>query len=157
MAEWKDGSALESAELDAVADFVADFAKIPPDVTPAEWRSTPGLDRHPGFKPFQEECGPCHVIDGFTKGGERRAPGLFAWGSSRWTARMIRKPSVGDLYGFLKDRQKMPPFGPDQMSDNDLDMVIRYLRGDYPRPVIEPNPAAGAGAPAARTGPAKSQ
>ena len=28
----------------------------------------------------------------------------------------------------------MPPFGPEQLTDNDVDMVIRFLRNDYPMP-----------------------
>jgi hypothetical protein len=28
----------------------------------------------------------------------------------------------------------MPPFGPDQLSGHDLEMVVRCLRNDYPRP-----------------------
>jgi mono/diheme cytochrome c family protein len=46
---------------------------------------------------------------------------------------MIRKPSAADRYGFLEKEQKMPAFGMDQLTPNDIDMVIRYLRGDYPK------------------------
>jgi ubiquinol-cytochrome c reductase cytochrome b subunit len=133
MADWKKTSKLDSRQLDAVADFVASFAKIPPDMTIDEWLSTPGLDKHPGFAPFQKECGACHAIEGFTDGGLRESPGLFAWGSRGWIERMIRKPGAADRYGYLGDEQKMPPFGSDQVGANDVDMVIRYLKGDYPR------------------------
>ncbi len=61
----------------------------------------------------------------------RDAPNLFAWGSPRWIARMIRKPTAADRYGFLEEEQKTPAFGPDQLPPNDLEMVIRYLQGDY--------------------------
>jgi ubiquinol-cytochrome c reductase cytochrome b subunit len=133
MAEWKKTSKLKSEELDAVADFVASFAQIPPDTTTDEWLSTPGLDKHPGFGPFQKECGTCHAIDGFTEGGVREAPGLFAWGSPAWINRMIRKPGAADRYGYLGEERKMPAFGTDQLTGNDVDMVIRFLKGDYPR------------------------
>jgi hypothetical protein len=49
-------------------------------------------------------------------------------------ARMIRKPGAADRYGFLEQEQKMPAFGQDQLTPNDLEMVIRYLKGDYARP-----------------------
>jgi ubiquinol-cytochrome c reductase cytochrome b subunit len=141
MAEWKKSSKLDARQLDAVADFVTTFTKIPADTTPDEWLSAPDVARHPGFEPFQKECGKCHAIEGYTEGGLRDSPGLFAWGSPAWFARMVRKPSAADRYGYLEERQKMPPFGLDQVSENDLSMVSRYLRGDYPPPAAAPNPA----------------
>ena len=47
MAEWKKGSTLEPKELDDVADFVASFAAIPDDMTPADWLKSPGRSKHP--------------------------------------------------------------------------------------------------------------
>jgi ubiquinol-cytochrome c reductase cytochrome b subunit len=138
MAEWKKNSKLDARQLDAVADFVATFARIPADATPDEWLESPGVADHPGLGPFQKECGTCHAIEGFTEGGVRDAPGLFAWGSPGWIARMVRKPGASDRYGFLAEHRKMPAFGTDQVSDNDIDMVIRYLRGDYPRTACVP-------------------
>jgi hypothetical protein len=44
---------------------------------------------------------------------------------------MIRKPSAPDLYGFFEDQARMPPFGNDQLSNNDLNMISRFLHGDY--------------------------
>jgi ubiquinol-cytochrome c reductase cytochrome b subunit len=134
MAEWKKSSKLAPEQLDAVADFVASFAKIPEDVTPDEWLNSPGVSDHPGVAPFQKECGNCHEIEGLTEGGTRDAPKLFAWGSPRWTARMIRKPEAADRYGFIDDKDRMPSFGPGQLTANDVEMVIRYLKGDYPKP-----------------------
>ena len=49
-----------------------------------------------GREPFVEECGNCHVIEGLTKGGMRKAPQIFGWGSSWWIARMVRNPRTGD-------------------------------------------------------------
>ena len=60
------------------------------------------------------------------------APNLFAWGSKRWITRMIRKPGATDLYGFLEANDQMPAFGADQLTENDVDMVARFLNGDYP-------------------------
>ena len=47
---------------------------------------------------------------------------------------MIRKPGAPDLYGYLEAKDQMPAFGPDQLTENDVDMVVRYLRNDYPMP-----------------------
>ena len=130
MAEWKKGSKLSAKELDDVADFVASFAKIKPDTTVEEWQNEPGVAEHPGLKPFQKECGTCHVIEGLSEGGVRDAPQLFAWGSRQWLARMIRKPGATDMYGFLDATDQMPPFA-EQLSENDVNTVIRYLGNDY--------------------------
>jgi ubiquinol-cytochrome c reductase cytochrome b subunit len=133
MVEWKRSSKLKGEQLDAVADFVASFATIPADLTPNEWLDRPEVSDHPGNAPFQKECGTCHVVDGLTEGGTRDAPNLFAWGSPRWMARMIRKPGAADRYGYLEQEQKMPAFGPDQLTSNDLETLIRYLKDDYPK------------------------
>ncbi|MGZ3334362.1 MAG: cytochrome b [Isosphaeraceae bacterium] len=132
MREWKKSSKLKGKQLDDVADFVVSFARIPDDLTAAEWLNSPGVAEHPGNQPFQKECGQCHIIEGFTEGGMRDAPGLFAWGSTQWLTRMIRKPGAPDLYGFFEDKAQMPPFGPDQLRGNDLEMIIRFLHNDYP-------------------------
>jgi ubiquinol-cytochrome c reductase cytochrome b subunit len=134
MVEWKKSTKLKAAQLDEVADFVASFAKIPADITPDEWLSEPEVVKHKGSEPFQKECGQCHKIEGFTEGGTRDAPELFAWGSPQWLSRMIRKPGAPDLYEFIEEKDRMPRFGPDQLSPNDLDMIIRFLAHDYPVP-----------------------
>jgi quinol-cytochrome oxidoreductase complex cytochrome b subunit/mono/diheme cytochrome c family protein len=134
MLEWKRSSKLKPKQLELVVDFVATFASIPEDMTAEEWQNSPGVADHPGLAPFQKECGTCHVIPGMTEGGVRDAPELFAWGSPQWIARMIRKPGAADKYAFIEDKDRMPAFGADQLSANDLEMIIRYLKDDYPRP-----------------------
>jgi ubiquinol-cytochrome c reductase cytochrome b subunit len=134
MVEWKRSSKLKAKQLDDVARFVASFAAIPADLTPEEWLNSPGVAEDPGLEPFQNECGTCHVIDGLSEGGTRDAPKLFAWGSPQWTSRMIHKPGAPDLYGYLEAKDQMPAFGLDQLTENDVAMVIRYLKGDYAPP-----------------------
>jgi ubiquinol-cytochrome c reductase cytochrome b subunit len=134
MAEWKRSSKLNAQQLDDVAGFVASFAKIPADMTTDEWLNREEVSKHRGFEPFQNECGTCHAIDGFTDGGARDAPRLFAWGSPQWIARMIRKPGADDMYGYLKAKDQMPAFGSDQLIQNDLNMLTRYLKDDYLKP-----------------------
>lgn len=131
MVEWKKGTKLSSKELDDVAHFVATFAEIGPDTTPDEWLSQPGVDSHPGYKPFVEDCGKCHVVEGLTEGGLRDSPNLFAWGSTRWIRRMIHKPGSPELYGYIDEKDRMPAFSSDQLSENDIAMLIRYLKNDY--------------------------
>ena len=134
MAEWKKTSKLNDKDLDAVADFVASFAVIAPETSAEEWLNAPGVSDHPGLKPFQKECGTCHVVEGLSEGGTRDAPRLFAYGSPRWTARMVHKPGAPDLYGYLEKKDQMPGFA-GQTTENDVTTVVRYLRGDYVQPV----------------------
>jgi quinol-cytochrome oxidoreductase complex cytochrome b subunit/mono/diheme cytochrome c family protein len=134
MLEWKKSSKLTAKQLEDVTDFVASFAKIPADMTPDEWLNSPGAANHPGSEPFQKECGQCHKIEGYTDGGTRDAPGLFAYGSPQWITRMIRKPNAPDLYGYFEGKEQMPPFGREQLTDNDINMITRFLRNDYPMP-----------------------
>ena len=133
MAEWKRNSKLSPKQLDDVADFVATFAKIPPGTTPQEWLDDPKVAEHPGLEPFQTECATCHIMEGLSEAeaGIRDAPKLFAWGSPQWIARMIHKPGAPDLYGYLEKKDQMPSFA-DQLTANDTETLIRYLRNDYP-------------------------
>jgi ubiquinol-cytochrome c reductase cytochrome b subunit len=133
MKEWKQSSKLTDKQLGDVADFVASFAKIPADVTPEEWLNQPGVADHPGIASFQKECGACHKIEGLTddEAPVRDSPKLFAWGSPKWIERMIRKPGAPDRYGFLEAKDQMPAFGHDQITQPDVEMIVRYLRNDY--------------------------
>ena len=131
MAEWKKNSKLSKKQLDDVARFVASFAAVPPEMTPEEWLNSPGVADHPGQAPFVEDCGRCHVVDGLTEGGYRDAPKLFAWGSKQWTSRMIHKPGSPDLYGYLEKKDQMPAFTSDQLTENDVTTLIRFLKNDY--------------------------
>lgn len=132
MKEWKEGSKLTAAELDAVADYVARFARIGPDVTPAEWADDPKVKAHPGQAAYRNECASCHSLKGIRPDAEKLplAPDLFAWGSDRWTARLIKDPSSANFYGMLEEEQKMPAFG-DQLNESDLATLVRYIKGDY--------------------------
>jgi ubiquinol-cytochrome c reductase cytochrome b subunit len=142
MIDWKKSSHLDAKQLDEVADFMATFAKIPADMNVDEWINQPGVADHPGAAAFEKECGMCHVIDGYTDGGLREAPSLFAWGSPQWLARMIRKPNAEDRYGYLAEKQRMPAFGADSLTDGDLNMITRYLANDYLPPSGAPTVAA---------------
>ncbi len=139
MIEWKKSSKLTAGQLDDVADFVATFAQVPEGMTTDDWINGPGVSDHKGLKPFVKECGTCHKIDGLSEGRTRDAPGLFAWGSDYWITRMVRNPRSSDKYGYLDEKApgQMPSFGHDQLTSSDLDVLIRYLKGDYPQPGAE--------------------
>ena len=132
MTTWKEGSKLDAKGLDQVAGFVATFAAIPPDATPAEWLAEPKVKDHPGRAAYQKECAGCHTMGdpSIREKMMQPAPDLFAWGSPRWTARMIKSPGSINHYGYLEGEQVMPAFG-GQLTDPDLATLVRYLRGDY--------------------------
>lgn len=134
MAAWKKGSKLDAKQLDLVADFVATFAEVPEDQTAEEWAASDKVTAHPGQELFVKDCGGCHLVGEaglLTEGGQQPAPNLFAYGSARWTRRMIKKPGAPDLYGYLEPHEQMPGFA-GQLTDNDLATVIRFLKDDYP-------------------------
>ena len=130
MAEWKKGSKLDAKQLDQVTDFMMLLAKVDPDLSVQEWTGLKEVSSHPGLESFVKECGQCHEVEGLTEGGVRDAPALFGWGSPRWLERMIKKPGAPDLYGFLDKEQQMPAFG-GQLSENDLNTIVRYIKNDY--------------------------
>jgi ubiquinol-cytochrome c reductase cytochrome b subunit len=132
MTTWKESSKLDAQGLDRVAAFVATFAAIPPDTTPGEWLADPKVKDHPGRALYQNECAECHTMGDPSLRAKKLqpAPDLFAWGSPRWTARMIKAPSSINHYGYLEEEQKMPGFA-GQMTDPDVATLVRYLRGDY--------------------------
>jgi mono/diheme cytochrome c family protein len=93
---------------------------------------------HPGREAYQKECAECHTIGDLTaKGKMQPAPDLFAWGSDRWTGRMIKAPGSMTHYGFLEaeHEQKMPAFG-GQLTESDVSTLVRYLKGQYDRPTV---------------------
>ena len=142
MQEWKAQTALKGTQLDEVARFVASFAEVDEDTSPADWAALKEVKEHPGRKWFfkKGECADCHTLDGLgslaadgadaKKGYMQAAPDLFGWGSPRWTARLIKNPSARHLYGYLAEEQKMPAFAA-QLSADDLTTLVRFLRGDY--------------------------
>jgi ubiquinol-cytochrome c reductase cytochrome b subunit len=130
MARWKKKSKLGSKELDDVADFFQKYViATPADLSPAEWQAQEGLEDHPGYKAFNKdgECATCHA-DWAAPNDE--APNLFGWGSPRWITRMIHKPGAPDLYGFLEKKDQMPSFN--QLTENDVQTIVRFLKNDYP-------------------------
>lgn len=139
MQTWKKKSKLTPAQLDQVADFVVQLGEVEDGETVDKWyedRFAGKLEEHPGAALFVKDCGTCHVIGEpglISEGGLMEAPDLFAYGSHSWLVRMIRNPGDPTLYEYLDEADRMPAFE-DQLSDGDLDTLIRYLKGDYLSP-----------------------
>jgi ubiquinol-cytochrome c reductase cytochrome b subunit len=134
MQRWKKSSKLKPDELDKVADFVASFAKVKDDETPADWLAKEEVANHPGLELFKKDCGRCHMVDpegSMGEGGEEEAPNLFGWGSDRWMDRMIRHPEAIDRYGFMEAKDQMPGFDETELADRELSVILKFLKGEY--------------------------
>lgn len=145
MVTWKGTTKLSPEEIAQVTDFVASFASIPEDVTPSEWYGSLDADKFPGIEAFQKDCLRCHecgpegmMVSRDEVALEQEAPNLFAWGSPQWIKRMIRKPGSPEHYPFLEGGERMPAFPEEQLTDGDLEALVRYIKGDYlPPPTAE--------------------
>lgn len=134
MAKWKAGSELSPAELDEVADFFAEHV-IPYQeglsATTWELQFEDEEEAHPGYAHFMNECANCHLWGmGGTDGTGVDSPNIYGWGSPTWIRRMIEEPGARDLYGYLEPHEQMPAFA-GQLTDGDLDVLVRLLKGDF--------------------------
>lgn len=132
MANWKKGTGkdLTAEELDQIAAFVASMADIPPDTPPAAWENSDAVQNDPGYTLFADQCASCHL---WGEADEANfGPSLYAWGSKGWFRRMVLHPTSPDLYGLVEPSCQMPGFG-EQLTDVEVDVLYRYLKGDYRR------------------------
>lgn len=132
MKEWKAGSKLTPGQLDEVADFFERFVILAdPLVPPLVWEARDDVQTHPGYRHWTNECANCHAWgEGGGSSTGLDAPNLYGWGSPAWIERMILDPGAPDLYGYLEAHEQMPSFR-GQLSENDLDTVIRFIKGEY--------------------------
>jgi ubiquinol-cytochrome c reductase cytochrome b subunit len=131
MANWKKGTGkdLTAEQLDQVSDFVASLAQIPSDTPVSVWENADAVQNDPGYAIFADQCASCHQ---WGEADEANfGPSLYAWGSKAWFRRMVLHPDAPDLYGAVKASCRMPAFAT-QLTENDVETVYRYLRGDYP-------------------------
>lgn len=96
-----------------------------------------------------DACAGCHALQvGPTLLGEGTdAPNLTNYGGKVWLTDFIREP--GKFYG---DHNAMPGFV-DQLQKHELDLLVRWLTGDYYQPPMEspaPPPPAPVDVPAAK-------
>ncbi len=75
-------------------------------------------------------CTDCHAsvggefVEGAANGG---VPELNGYGSAAWLRAFIKNPGHEQFYG---DKNQMTAFA-DKLSEHDLDLLVRYLVGDY--------------------------
>ena len=77
----------------------------------------------------RESCDDCHSVDGKSEGVDG-APNLGGRASVEWIARVIRDAGAEMLFS---DRNEMPRFGKDKLSDDDVQALVALLRGERAR------------------------
>jgi len=106
MVEWKKSSKLTRA-VDAVADFVASFARIPADLRPEEWINSLEGSEHPGRRLSRMSAASATPSRALPTAA-RATPRALRLGSPQWI-RGCHKPGAPDLYGSRQDRTNCPP------------------------------------------------
>lgn len=121
----------DPAQLEAVVAFLRglrDHPGVEPDDLPASLAA--------GRAAWDElGCESCHEI---APGVEGAAPNLAGYGSDEWLRAFLRDPGLDLFYGAANE---MPSFEPHELSDEDLEAVIFWLRQLETLP-LAPAPAA---------------
>jgi ubiquinol-cytochrome c reductase cytochrome b subunit len=88
-----------------------------------------------------ESCSTCHTsignefmasdddADGF--------PSLAQYGSAAWLKDFIRNPGAARHYG---EKNQMPAYNSEKLGDRELDLLVRWMTGDYPESTVEDYP-----------------
>lgn len=79
-------------------------------------------------------CASCHssIGEDFTAIADEDADGyptMAKYASQDWLRDFIRHPDAARHYG---EKNRMPAYGPDKLSDEHLDLLVRWMTGDYP-------------------------
>ena len=123
-------------DIDAVSAALASEAKVHGYTVPQGGQEF--IDA--GFDLMFEdlECADCHGIQGEDEG---KGPSLTGYMSRDWMVRFIGNPSHADFYGKKNDR--MPSFlgveqedgtvKPGQLSRQDVELIVDWLRREWPR------------------------
>lgn len=61
-------------------------------------------------------------------------PTMAKYGSAAWLRDFIRNPGAARHYGI---RNKMPPSSPQQLSEQDLDLLVRWMTHDYSQTTVQ--------------------
>ncbi len=153
MADWSgDSAALTSAEnsddLNALVEFlVAETGRtdLTVDATMAERGRALAVDGAWNGALADMSCAGCHtsIGDAFTPIADEDAdgyPSLAQYASQAWLKDFIRNPGAARHYG---EKNRMQAYSPQQLSDEELDLLVRWMTGDYLPTTVAEYPAAG--------------
>lgn len=86
-------------------------------------------------------CADCHSTVGqdFTAADDDADgyPTLAGYGSATWLRDFIRHPDAERHYG---EKNQMPASSPEKLSDEDLDLLVRWMTGEYPESSVTDYP-----------------
>ncbi len=136
MADHLEDIELLPEDIEAVSAALASEAKVHGYIEPKGGKEF--IDS--GFDLMFEdlECADCHGIQGEDEG---KGPSLTGYMSRDWMIRFVGNPSHADFYGVKNDR--MPSFlgmtlkdgaeKPGELSRQDVELIVDWLRGEWPR------------------------
>lgn len=87
-----------------------------------------------------DSCTDCHsgVGDAFEIGADNGGyPELNDYGSQLWLKEFIKDPGTEQFYG---DKNKMPAYA-EKMSEQSLELLVRWMTGDYAETHVEEYPS----------------
>ncbi len=146
MADWSgDAEALaapeNAANIDALVEFMVAEAGIHGVTIDQELADRGRAIAVDGDWDPGTSCADCHSTIGqdFTASDDEADgyPTLAKYASAAWLKDFIRHPSAERHYG---DKNQMPATGPEKMSDADLDLLVRWMTGDYPETSVPDYP-----------------
>jgi ubiquinol-cytochrome c reductase cytochrome b subunit len=118
----------QKAQLEKILSAVSAEAALPAQKE-TEAHDTAILEE--GKKLFTDdalECADCHQFHNDANGD---GPDLTGYGSHAWLSEFLKNPAHDRFYGKKNDR--MPAFGKtSRLNARDLDLLIRWLRGETP-------------------------
>lgn len=147
MADWTYGSAEalaapeNASDVDALIEFLVaetGYKRLTVDSEKVDRGRAIAVDGDWGFT----SCADCHgtigqefmAVDSDDTGGY---PTLAKYASAEWLRDFIRQPGAERHYG---DRNQMPAYGPEQLGDSDLNLLVWWITGDYPETRVEDYP-----------------
>ncbi|EDL57571.1 cytochrome b N-terminal domain-containing protein [Gimesia maris] len=150
MSDWADSyvgpeGILTKADIEAVAALVAreanhrDFKPLSEETVKRGVSVFSGIDfkdKSGKVAEFYGYCAQCHAMkagDPEEEGGGA-APDFNGYGSEKWLTDFIRKPGAERFYG---EKNIMPSFEESKLSKHDLNLLVKWMRGEWQRPETE--------------------
>lgn len=150
MSDWAESyvgpeGVLTKADIEAVAALVAREAKRRDYKPVSETVIKQGItvfsgqnfkDKTGKLTEFEGYCAQCHAMkagDPQEEGGGA-APDLNGYGSEKWLSEFIRNPGAEKFYG---DKNIMPAFEESKLSKHDLNLLVKWMRGEWQRPATD--------------------
>jgi hypothetical protein len=62
---------------------------------------------------------------------------MAKYGSAAWLKDFIRHPDAARHYG---EKNRMPAYSPEQLSDSDLELLVRWMTKDYTPTIVDDYP-----------------